>query len=182
MVNTRLVILSLLAFTFPLVHAEIITGRVVRVTDGDTIVILDASKVQHKIRLTGIDAPERGQDYGTKSKEHLSELVAGKTVVVDYNKYNRYQRILGKVIFNGEDVNLEQVEAGMAWHYKKYQREQSPSDRVKYSDAELEARRHKLGLWRDPNPVPPWEYRQAKREQRNGLESFVGKSTVRGGQ
>jgi endonuclease YncB( thermonuclease family) len=102
--------------------------------------------------------------------------------VVDYSKYDRYQRILGKVLVGGEDVNLEQVEAGMAWHYKKYQGEQSTSDRVKYSDAELEARRHKLGLWHDPSPVPPWEYRQAKREHMNDLESFVGKSTVRGSQ
>jgi len=182
MASMRQVIYLLLVFTLPLAHAETLTGRVVRVTDGDTIVVLDASKEQHKIRLTGIDAPERGQDYGTKSKEHLSELVAGKSVVIDYNKYDRYQRILGKVIFNGEDVNLEQVEAGMAWHYKKYQGEQSASDRVKYSDAELEARRHKLGLWHDPNPVPPWEYRQAKRKHMNDLESFAGKSTVRGSQ
>jgi endonuclease YncB( thermonuclease family) len=86
------------------------------------------------------------------------------------------------VIVKGEDANLEQVEAGMAWHYKKYQGEQSPSDRVKYSDAEREARRLKVGLWHNPNPVPPWEYRQSKRKQMNDLESFVGKSTVRGSQ
>ena len=82
------------------------------------------------------------------------------------------------VIVNGEDVNLEQVEAGMAWHYKKYQREQSASDRVKYSDAVLKARRLKVGLWRDPNPMPPWDYRRAERDRRNGMEPFVGKSTV----
>ena len=96
-------------------YAATLTGRVVRVIDGDTIVVLDADKVQHKIRLQGIDAPERSQAFGTKSKENLSDLVAGKSVVVDYSKYDRYQRILGKVLMNGEDVNLEQVEAGMAW-------------------------------------------------------------------
>ena len=153
-----------------------------RVTDGDTIVVLDVDKVQHKIRLQGINAPERRQAYGTKSKEHLSDLVAGKTVIVDYSKYDRYGRVLGIVLVNGEDVNLEQIEAGMAWHYKKYQREQSPSDRVKYSDAEREARRKKLGLWNDPNPSPPWDYRQAERDRRKGMEPFVGKSTVRGTQ
>jgi endonuclease YncB( thermonuclease family) len=84
-------------------------------------VVFDAKKVQHKIRLQGIEAPERGQAFGTKSKEHLSDLVAGKSVVVDYSKYDRYHWILGKVLVNGEDVNLEQLEAGMAWHYKKYQ-------------------------------------------------------------
>ena len=182
MTKSRLVVFLLLILTFPQAQADTLTGRVVRVTDGDTIVVLDASKVQHKIRLQGIDAPERSQAFGTKSKEHLSDLVAGKSVVVDYSNLDRYQRILGKVLVNGEDVNLEQVESGMAWHYKKYQGEQSPSDRVKYSDAELEARRHKLGLWHDPNPMPPWEYRQAKRNHMNDLESFVGKSTVRGSQ
>ena len=158
---------------------ETLSGRVVRVTDGDTIVVLDASKAQHKIRLQGIDAPERRQAYGTKSKEHLSVLIAGKSVVVDYSKHDRYQRILGKVLLGGEDVNLEQVEAGMAWHYKKYQGEQSPSDRVKYSDAEREARRFKLGLWQDPKPVPPWDYRQADCERMKDLEPFVGRSTVK---
>jgi endonuclease YncB( thermonuclease family) len=154
----------------------------VRVTDGDTIVVLDADKVQHKIRLQGIDAPERHQAFGTSSKEHLSDLVAGKTVEVDYSKYDRYGRVLGIVMVNGEDANLEQVEAGMAWHYKKYQGEQSPSDRVKYSDAELEARRQKAGLWSDPNAIPPWDYRQAERDRREGMEPFVRKSTVRGAQ
>ena len=78
----------------------------VRVIDGDTIVVLDTGKVQHKIRLQGIDAPERRQAFGTKSKEHLSELVAGKSVKVDYSKYDRYRRVLGKIILNGKDVNL----------------------------------------------------------------------------
>jgi len=112
----------------------------------------------------------------------MSYLVAGKTVDVDYSEYDRYQRILGKVFVNGEDANLEQVEAGMAWHYRKYQNVQSPSDRVKYSDAELDARRKKLGLWHDPNPVPPWDYWQAERNHRKSMEPFVGNSTVRGAQ
>ena len=105
-----------LLLAFRSAHAETLSGRVVRVTDGDTIVVLDADKVQRKIRLQGIDAPERRQAFGTKSKEHLSDLVAGKTVEVDYSKYDRYQRILGKVMVGGEDVNLEQVEDGMACH------------------------------------------------------------------
>jgi endonuclease YncB( thermonuclease family) len=163
MSDLRFAVFLLLFFSLPLTQAETPT-----------------SKIQHKIRLQGIDAPERGQAFGTKSKKNLSELVAGKTVVVDYHDYDRYQRVLGKVLLDGEDVNLEQVEAGMAWHYKKYQEEQSVSDRVKYTDAEREARRQKLGLWRDPDPTPPWEYRQASRERMNDLELFVVKSTVRG--
>lgn len=148
----------------------------VRVTDGDTIVVLDAANTQHKIRLQGIDAPERGQAFGTKSKDHLASLIAGGTVTVDYSKRDRYQRIIGKVLLNGDDMNLEQIRAGMAWHYKKYQGEQSSDDRITYSDAELEARRDRLGLWVDKNPVPPWEYRQAKRQQRKDMEAFMGGS------
>ena len=126
MTELRLAVSLLLLLTLPLAQAETLTGRVVRVTDGDTIVVLDASKVQHKIRLTGIDAPERGQAFGTKSKEHLSDLVAGKSVVVDYSKYDRYQRILGKVLVNGEDVNLEQVEAGYGMALQEVSRRAIP--------------------------------------------------------
>ena len=118
MTMLRPAIFLFLLLNFPILHAETLTGRVVRITDGDTIVVLDADKVQHKIRLQGIDAPERHQAFGMKSKAYLSDLVAGKSVVVDYSKYDRYGRVLGKVIVNGKDVNLEQVEAGMAWHYK----------------------------------------------------------------
>lgn len=141
--------------------ADTLTGRVVRVTDGDTIVVLDTNNAQHKIRLQGIDAPERKQAYGTKSKEHLSDSVAGKFVVVEYDKRDWYKRILGKVLLNNQDMNLEQIEAGLAWHYKKYQSEQTATDRVKYSGAEIEAREAKRGLWADRNPVSPWEYRKA---------------------
>ena len=153
----------LLILVHSFASADTLTGRVVRVTDGDTIVVLDANDAQHKIRLTGIDAPERKQAFGTKSKEHLSEAVAGKFVVVEYSKRDYYKRILGKVLLSGQDMNLEQIKAGLAWHYKKYQDEQSTSDREKYSDAELDAMRNKRGLWADHNPVAPWEYRKAKR-------------------
>jgi endonuclease YncB( thermonuclease family) len=94
--------------------AESLTDRVVRVTDGDTIVVLDTNNAQHKIRLQGIDAPERGQAYGTKSKEYLSDSVVGKFVVVEYDKLDRYERVLGKVLLGNQDVNLEQIRAGSA--------------------------------------------------------------------
>jgi len=141
----RLALALLLSLSQSIIYADTLTGRVVRITDGDTIVVLDANNAQHKIRLQGIDAPERGQAYGAKSKEHLSDAVAGRFVVVEYDKRDRYQRIVGMVLLGGDDVNLEQVRAGFAWHYKKYQMEQTTSDRVKYSDSELEARRVKRG-------------------------------------
>jgi endonuclease YncB( thermonuclease family) len=160
----RITLLFALLISSCLTHADTLTGRVVRVTDGDTIVVLDSANTQHKIRLTGIDAPERKQAFGTKSKEHLSDSVAGKFVVVDYNKRDYYKRILGKVLLNNEDMNLEQIRAGLAWHYKKYQNEQTPTDRELYSKAEIEAREARRGLWYDPEPVPPWEYRKLKRK------------------
>ena len=135
--------------------AATLTGRTVRVTDGDTIVILSEGNVQHKIRLQGIDAPERGQAYGANSKEYLSERVAGRFVVVKTDKRDRYGRVIGKVLVGGKDACLEQLIAGFAWHYKKYQNEQSASDRQQYSDAEQEARDAKCGLWQDLKAVAP---------------------------
>ena len=84
-------------------------------------------------------------------------------VVVEYDKRDRYQRILGKVLLSNKDMNLEQIKAGLAWHYKKYQKEQTPADRELYSEAEIEAKEAKTGLWFDPEPLPPWEYRRLKR-------------------
>lgn len=160
----RITLLFALLISHCFVQAGTLTGRVVRVSDGDTIVVLDSGNAQHKIRLTGIDAPERGQAYGTKSKDYLSDSVAGKFVVVEYEKRDRYQRILGKVLLSSEDMNIEQVKAGFAWHYKKYQDEQTPADRELYSKTEIEAREDRRGLWHDPEPVPPWEFRETKRK------------------
>ena len=112
---------------------------------------------QSIIRLQGIDAPERTQAFCTKSKEHLSDLIAGQIVTVEYHDLDRYQRILGKVLIDGEDINLEQVSSGIAWHYKKYNRELTTADRILYSDAEREAQRQKLGLWHDPHPISLWD-------------------------
>jgi endonuclease YncB( thermonuclease family) len=169
----RVTLIYFLLFTPCLILADTLTGRVVRITDGDTVVVLDSSNAQHKIRLQGIDAPERGQAFGTKSKEHLSDTVAGKFVVVEYEKRDRYERILGKVLLSGEDMNLEQIKAGLAWHYKKYQNEQTTTDRVKYSDTEREARMAKRGLWQDANPMPPWDYRKGEWKQKKAMEPFI---------
>ena len=144
-------------------NAETITGRVVGVADGDTITVLDARKVQHKIRLAGIDAPEKKQPFGNRSKESLSQLAFGKTVDVETIKRDRYGRQIGKVLVNGQDVNLLQVERGMAWFYRQYQREQSPNDRRLYEAAEDAAKANKRGLWQDSAPVAPWESRRPKR-------------------
>lgn len=155
--------LTILALLFGLTcQAGTIIGRVVGVTDGDTVTVLDSGKVQHKIRLAGIDAPEKKQAFGNRSKESLSDLVFNKPVTVDTGKADRYGREVGKIIVNGLDANLEQVKRGFAWHYKAYRREQSANDRKLYDFAESEARAAKRGLWRDAEPIPPWEWRKGR--------------------
>ena len=142
--------------------ANIIHGRVVGVSDGDSVTVIDAKKTQFKIRLAGIDAPEKAQAYGQKAKESLSDLVFGKQVDVEWSKQDRYGRTVGKIMLGGVDINLEQIKRGMAWHYKEYQDEQSLEDRVAYAQSELQAQDKKMGLWRDPAPIQPEVFRQKK--------------------
>lgn len=144
----------------------------VGVTDGDTVTVLDASRETHKIRLAGIDSPEKKQPFGGKAKQSLSTLLYAKPVQIEWAKRDRYGRIIGKVLVaragvpcpappcaNEIDAGLAQIEAGLAWHYKKYEKEQSPEDREAYALAETEARSRRNGLWADPDPMPPWEWR-----------------------
>ena len=155
------ILLSIVIILFSLsINAKELMGQVVKVIDGDTITILDANKQQFKIRLSGIDAPEKKQDFGNVSKQSLSEMVAGKQVKVAYNKRGRYGRIIGKVLLNNEDVNLMQVKRGLAWHYKQYEREQEVEDRALYAQEEYLAQKDRLGLWNDKNPMPPWDFRK----------------------
>jgi endonuclease YncB( thermonuclease family) len=154
--------ISIFIFISP-AHSDLLQGKVVRIIDGDTVVILDQNNEQHKIRLQGIDAPERKQAFGKKSTIFLADSIAGKNVSIEFRKKDRYDRIIGKFFFNNIDVNLEQVRAGFAWHYKKYQREQNEEDRASYAYAENEARENLLGLWVDPHAIPPWDWRRRKR-------------------
>jgi len=140
-------------------RAETLTGFVVAITDGDTITVLDANHQQHKIRLAGIDAPEKVQPFGDRSKQNLATLVFNKNVIVETDKQDRYGRTVGKVMDGGVDTNLAQVRAGMAWWYEKYRKEQSPVDQRLYQEAEQQARAQRVGLWRAPAPVAPWDWR-----------------------
>ena len=134
-------------------------GRVVGVQDGDTITVLDSSNHNHTIRLQGIDAPEKGQAFGTRSGQNLSELVFDRVVTIEWSKHDRYGRIVGKVMLDGRDICLEQIRVGMAWHYKYYQDEQTLEDQKRYAETEDSARSAKIGLWIDPDPTPPWDFR-----------------------
>ena len=141
-------------------NADEIDALVIKVSDGDTITVLDGQKKTHKVRLQGIDAPEKKQAYGEKSKQNLTFLIYNRMIHVEYNKYDKYVRVIGKVILRGKDICLEQLDKGMAWHYKKYQKEQSTIDRELYSSTELKAKDTKIGLWKDTQPTAPWDFRK----------------------
>ena len=141
----RIILGAFLLLAAPIAFANSLTGKVVKITDGDTLYVLDANYKDHKIRLAGIDAPERKQAYGLASRKHLASIVAGQQVAVEYQKRDRYGRIVGKIWVDGIDACLEQVKVGFAWHYKKYQHEQSLEDQRLYAEAENKAREGRLG-------------------------------------
>lgn len=139
------------------------SGRVVGVSDGDTLTVLASNQRQYKIRLQGIDSPEKKQAFGQKCKESLMMLSANLPAQVEAYKLDRYGRIIGKVTVEGRDVALEQLNKGCAWHYKAYANEQSVADREAYAAAEKQARQHRRGLWRAKRPQAPWDYRRQYR-------------------
>jgi endonuclease YncB( thermonuclease family) len=144
------------------VWAEVLEGQVVSVADGGTITLLDGNRQQHRIRLAGIDAPEKAQPFGQRSKQHLAKLAFGKDAKADCYKIDRYDRDVCTVYVNGQDVGLAQLDAGLAWWYRKYAHEQLPRDRIDYEAAEDRATADRVGLWQDAKPVP-WEWRHKRR-------------------
>ena len=138
-----------------------IRGKVVSIQDGDTLtVVIDRRQV--KVRLTDIDAPELRQPFGTRSRQSLSEMCFGKLASLDVRGQDRYQRSLAQVTCDGKDANAEQVRRGYAWTYVRYARQGSPL----YS-LEQEAKTARRGLWADPSPVAPWDWRRNGRETAN---------------
>jgi len=170
--RSRHLLAPLILLASLVVHAEALTGTVVAVADGDTITVLDANREQHKIRLSGIDAPEKAQPFGQRSKENLSRLVFDRDVRVEWEKRDKYKRIVGTVWVQPVscptcpktlDAGLAQLTVGLAWWYRKYAKEQSPEAAGRYEFAEQEARAKRAGLWADADPVPPWDWRKGER-------------------
>lgn len=157
--------LVLALFLLPIfaVQGETFTGRVVRIKDGDTVEILNNAMRTTPVRVGGIDAPEKSQPFGAKSKQRLADLVGGKTVVVESHKKDHHYRVVGQVLLDGKDIGLEMVRSGLAWWYRAFSSEQSAADRALYETAENNARSQRLGLWADPDPMPPWLYRHQPR-------------------
>jgi endonuclease YncB( thermonuclease family) len=166
MLRTTIFVLWVFALS---AHAETLSGYVVDIADGDTITVLDANLQQHKIRLQGIDAPEKAQPFGWRSKKNLSQLVFNKDVRVEWIKRDKYKRIVGKVWVQPSgcpncpmtfDAGHAQITVGLGWRYRKYASEQPAQDRGQYEFSEQEAKAKRVGLWRDPEPIPPWEWRR----------------------
>jgi micrococcal nuclease len=146
-------LIFLLIFSSSL-FAEEFTGKVVGVADGDTITVMRLGRGE-KVRLYGIDCPEKGQAFGNRAKQFTSEMVFGKEVLVKTHGYDKYGRILGDVFTpEGQSLNQELVRAGYAWWFRRYSNDRN------LERLEAEARANKVGLWADPHAVPPWEWRR----------------------
>lgn len=146
------------------------SGKVVGVSDGDTLTVMKAGRGT-KVRLVEIDAPESRQDYGQRSKQSLSELCFGKNATVHDEGHDKYRRVLGRVFCDGIDVNAEQIKRGMAWFYVQYGKDTA------LKQAEEDARAAKLGLWAGANQIAPWEYRHGGVTKKAKVKSAIARST-----
>lgn len=160
-VVVRYLILSIFSFLLivngSISLASTLIGKVISIQDGDTITILSPEKIQTKIRLYGIDCPEKSQDFGNRAKKFTASLVARKTVKVIPYDIDKYGRTVGVVFVASENVNEEILKAGLAWQYRKYCLESFCSEWLSY---EAEAKNNKLGLWRDVSAIAPWDWRK----------------------
>ena len=140
---------------------ETLKGKVVSVADGDTVTILTDNDEQVRIRLYGIDAPEKGQDFANKSRQFLNDLCYGKIIKVDKKDVDQYNRILGIIYIGDLNINQEMIRNGLAWYYNHYVKDST------LEALEQNARRQKLNIWSMKNPIPPYEYRKKQRIEKN---------------
>ena len=144
-------------------EGQAVTAKCVGVHDGDSMTLLidtPDGKRQSKIRLDAIDAPEVGQPFSNRSKQALSGMVFDKDCTVESLGPDKYGRVIGRVTVGGKDVNAAMLEGGMAWHFARY------DDRKSMADRHEAARKACVGLWADPKPIPPWEWRKMSKEER----------------
>lgn len=137
----------------------VLVGRVVRVHDGDSVTLQQGNR-RLAVRLAAIDAPELAQPHGDAARDALQACAFGRQVVVQVHGPDRHGRTVGQLDSAGRDCALVLIEAGLAWHYKAYEREQPLADRAAYAAAERNARRRRIGLWSEGTPQPPWEFRR----------------------
>jgi endonuclease YncB( thermonuclease family) len=168
----RILIIAATLLASACTRAEDITGRVIYVYDGDTV-LLQAGDAELRVRLQGIDAPEHDQPFGPAARDHLERLVLNEEVRLETSKQDQYGRLLGKLWVQPADcprcgktldANLAMLTVGLAWWYRYYREEQSPEDQGRYEFAEFEAKAKGAGLWQDENPKPPWDWPRGSRK------------------
>lgn len=142
----------------------LLTGKVVGISDGDTFKFLGEENQAIRVRLHGVDAPEKGQDYGTQARQALSDLIFPKQVNVIRKSKDRYGRIIGIVYADGVNVNEELLRQGLVWHYTDYDKN------VSWASLEKQAREQKRGLWSQHNPTSPWQWRKERRQEKADVE------------
>lgn len=157
-----------IVFLFPLLflvhvllHAQVLKAKVVKISDGDTFTALLDNDQKIRVRLHGIDCPEKGQDFGNVAKEYISNLIAGKSVTILPTKTDRYGRTVAIVKVDTTNVNESLLRAGLAWHYKEY------DHTARWTDLENQARNHHRKIWSAKDPTPPWQWRKRKRARSN---------------
>ena len=149
------------AATYALVLDQVsIPGHITGIVEGDTIKVRILGKPQIKVRIAFIDAPEKGQAFDQRAKQAMSELVFGKDVVLQPHTIDRSGRLVARVLVDGQDAGLELLKQGLCWLYEKYVGEASALVQTRYRNAQDVAQAQKAGLWQDPAPVPPWEWRK----------------------
>lgn len=163
---SNVILLLCLAYNVCLAESEI-TGKVVGIMDGDTIKIVTDS-VQKKIRLYGIDCPEKNQAFGNKAKQFLSEIISGQNVKIIQEDVDRYGRIVGTVYFNNRCINEEIIKNGYAWVYRYYCKK---SFCTNWIEIENQSKSNGIGLWSQKNPIPPWEFRHNFKEKKSNTEN-----------
>jgi endonuclease YncB( thermonuclease family) len=148
---------AILSFFFLISHAQVLQGKVVKIADGDSFTILTDGKMQVRVRMHGIDAPEKGQAYSQVSKQYLSNLIFNQKVTVEVNSRDKYRRVVGMVFVGDKNINETMLSEGLAWHFIRYDKNKT------WSSLQEQAKRAKKGLWKDANPIAPWDYRKSKK-------------------
>lgn len=147
----KIIKLTILFFCFSLYSQ---TGKVIKIKDGDTIVVLDSLNNQITLRLAEVDCPEKVQAYGNKAKKFTANEVGSKMVTYKVESKDKYGRSIAKVFYNGKYLSKEIIKNGWGWHYKKY------SNSNELSDLEILAKNNKRGLWNEKYPTAPWDFRE----------------------
>lgn len=166
--HSKIKLIKICIFTFLVtinfnLFSKTIKAKIIKIVDGDTVVVRTVNNIKMKIRLSGIDAPERKQAHGINAANFLKKLIFSKIVNVHISNKDRYKRHIGTVFLKKTNINLELVRTGNAWAYRKYLSKMSKKKEEAFVRAESYAQYNRIGLWSDLSPVPPWIWRKEKK-------------------